>query len=833
MLIGALSGCSTKGETEAADPLDGASETDPDTGAASCTPNPCLEPHRTTCATPLGVVECRCDAGYALQAGACVAVTGCAPDTCRGHGACSVGASGPACACSLGYRGAFCDACDDALGYYDDGHGRCTLDACTPNPCTGLDRTLCTVVAKKAVCACDAGTHDEAGACVVDATCTATSCAGHGACSASGGVTACACELGFGGAHCDRCDDLAGYHADGAGGCTKDACLPNPCTTAKRSVCASAGGVVTCSCDVGYHLEGDACVVDQVCATTTCSGHGTCAVSAGRTNCTCAAGWTGAACDVCDVGFHADGAGGCTTDPCLPNGCTAPNKTTCVAMGSTPVCTCDPGAHADGVGGCTADPCLPNPCAATNQACRVVGGATQCYVPPCDDGNPCTDDGVVGGACQHTARANGSSCSTGICRVGETCTAGACGGGGGGARVCDDGNPCTRDACVSPGGCVATNDDALVPPDDAIACTVARCSAGVAQQVPTNARCDDGRWCTGEDVCQPGAGADARGCVVRNVPVAPGPSTPCRSYACDDGARAFTLTTKPAGASCDDGLGCTTGDLCDAAGLCAGAPSAACDASTGACATTTALPTTIDLAVAPVAGRVTQNGGAMPLVSDAYENGVVWARAHDTGKLHRLALLDWTRNGSYPSYTRTATSDEINTALVPGVYDVLWQRAYQTSGDYVSERALSPTADPVVNGYRVLVEDVAIGGSAQVVNVDVTSVPVSGVITLNGATLPLVSDAYENGVLWLRARDTAKLHRLALVDWTRNGSYPSYTRTATSDHFASTLVPGAYDLLWQRAWQSSGDYVSEQTIAPTADPVVNGYRVLQACVLLK
>jgi hypothetical protein len=223
----------------------------------------------------------------------------------------------------------------------------------------------------------------------------------------------------------------------------------------------------------------------------------------------------------------------------------------------------------------------------------------------------------------------------------------------------------------------------------------------------------------------------------------------------------------------------------------------------------------------------------MPLVSDAYENGVVWARARDTGKLHRLALLDWTRNGSYPSYTRTTTSDKINTLLVPGAYDLLWQRAWQSSGDYVSERALSPTADPVVNGHRVLRENVAIGAGAQALDVDVTSVAVSGVITMNAATLPLVSDAYENGVLWLRARDTAKLHRLALIDWTRNGSYPSYTRTATSDHFASTLVPGAYDLLWQRAWQSSGDFVSEQTLTPTVDPVVNGYRVLQTCVLVK
>jgi hypothetical protein len=84
-----------------------------------------------------------------------------------------------------------------------------------------------------------------------------------------------------------------------------------------------------------------------------------------------------------------------------------------------------------------------------------------------------------------------------------------------------------------------------------------------------------------------------------------------------------------------------------------------------------------------------------------------------------------------------------------------------------------------------------------------------------------------------RARDTSKRHRLALIDWTRSGSYPNYTRTATSDRFTSMLVPGAYDLLYQRAYQHPAAYVSEQALSPTPDPVVNGYRVLQSCVLVE
>ena len=344
-------------------------------------------------------------------------------------------------------------------------------------------------------------------------------------------------------------------------------------------------------------------------------------------------------------------------------------------------------------------------------------------------------------------------------------------------------------------------------------------------QVPTDARCDDGRWCTGQEACAPGAGADARGCVVRNVPVAPGPNTPCRAYVCSDAIMSFTAQTRPVGSSCDDGVACTTGDSCDASGVCAGGVTNACDP-TASCSATGSLQTTIDIPIAPITGRVTQNGGTLPLSTNTYENGVLWARALDTGRLHRLALIDWTRNGSYPTYTRSAGTDTYRTVLVPGVYDVLYQRAYQTSADYVSERALTPGPDAVVNGYRVIQSRVVIPAGGRTLDVDIGATVVTGTITQNGAALPLATNTYENGVIWARARDTQKLHRIALIDWTRNGSYPTYTRSAGSDRINTMLIPGAYDILYQRAYQTSAAYVSERANSPSADPVVNGYRVL-------
>ncbi len=792
-----------------------------------CDPNPCSGAHRGVCEAPQGVAVCRCDPGFEEVAGACTEVRTCEANTCGGHGTCSVGAAGPECACTLGWAGRFCDACDTAAGYYDDGTGRCTLDACSPNPCTtDPARGLCAVVNHRAVCQCNAGTHDENGACVADTTCTATSCSGHGACSIQSMAVKCACNTGWSAAHCDQCDAAAGYHMDGAGGCTRDACLPTPCTAPHRSVCVDLGGMTRCDCDPGYHFDGTACVVDQTCTAATCGAHGTCAIVQGVARCTCAQGWAGAACDACASGYHSDGAGGCTTDVCLPNPCTTPLKTVCVAMGATATCQCDPGAHSDGVGGCTTDPCVPNLCASMNQACRAADGGYQCFVPACDDLNPCTDDAVDGGSCSHAARMNGSACATDICTIGQVCMGGQCTAGT--PRACNDGNPCTRDSCVAPGGCTSVNDDLLAPPDDGIACTIEACSAGQSQHNASNARCDDGLFCDGVEVCVPSDG----GCRTASVPAPPGPSTPCAQWVCNEPTDAFVRMTSSPGATCNDGIACTTGDVCDANLVCAGTVTASCTSSGGTCSSTTPLPATIDIGVAPITGTIKMNGATLPLTTNNYENGVIWARATDTGKLHRLRLIDWTSNGSYPNYTRSAASNTLDTTLVPGTYDILYQRAYQTSGDYVEERVLSPGLDPVVNGYRVLLAAVVIPAGGRTLDLDIAVTTVTGTITLNGGLLPLTTDNYENGVIWARATDTGKLHRLRLIDWTSNGSYPNYTRSAASNTIDTTLIPGTYDILYQRAYQSSGDYVEERVQSPTADPVVNGYRVLQSGVVI-
>jgi hypothetical protein len=517
-----------------------------------CAADPCMEAH-SVCVAEGRMARCECEPGFHQVGALCEPDEGCTDSTCGGHGTCTLDDDGPSCACDAGYVGTNCEACD--AGFLPDGNGGCSETPCSPNPCSERGRERCEATATGPECRCSAGWHDEGGDCVEDTTCSATTCGGHGACSMTGTDLSCACDDGWAGARCDACDETGGYHADGAGGCTMDPCLPSPCGEPMRGVCVAEPTGARCDCDPGTHDAGGACVIDDVCTPDSCSMRGECVIEGGVRACACDEGFAGDACERCDSGYHDDGAGGCTTDPCLPSPCTMPNRGMCSPGGAGTICECDAGYHEDGVGGCTTDPCRPDPCAASNQACRAVGGVAECYTPPCDDMNPCTIDAVAGGRCMHTMRADGSSCSTSICRRSEMCTAGVCGGGS--AVVCDDSNPCTSDRCVEPTGCAYVNDDTLVPADS-YACTVDRCSAGRASHTPSNALCDDALFCNGAETCVPGPTADPRGCLRSAAPVAPGPSTPCRSYgACDEASDSFPLSTLPAGASCDDHIACT------------------------------------------------------------------------------------------------------------------------------------------------------------------------------------------------------------------------------------------------------------------------------------
>jgi hypothetical protein len=260
-----------------------------------------------------------CYPGYhADGAGGCVLDTSCLSSSCSGQGVCSDGGGVVTCACQTGYAGDSCAACAD--GFHRGADDACVADescasaACGHGTCDdggGVVQCTCDAGYAGAACdACAAGFHDDGGACVLDQQCLSTTCAGHGTCTTTQGVVACACDDAYDGDFCETC--TAGFHRElGTGDCVVDesCATADPC---QFGTCVDSTGEVACSCAAGYAGEtcnicaegfhadlGGACVANDVCAVDTCGGHGSCSDASGVTSCTCDALYAGESCASC------------------------------------------------------------------------------------------------------------------------------------------------------------------------------------------------------------------------------------------------------------------------------------------------------------------------------------------------------------------------------------------------------------------------------------------------------------------------------------------------------------------------------------------------------
>ena len=172
------------------------------------------------------------------------------------------------------------------------------------------------------------------------------------------------------------------------------------------------------------------------------------------------------------------------------------------------------------------DICTAGVCGGSPRSCAQAGD--QCNEGVCDEASD---------ACRARPLADGTNCNDGnFCSVEDHCAAGQC---SGAVRDCaTSGDPCNRGVCN----------------EEQDAC--------IGEPIEDGSLCDDGLFCTAADICTQGSCAGvARDCSAL--------SDQCNSGVCNENIDACTAAPVADGAGCDDGFYCTINDVC-VNGTCAG-----------------------------------------------------------------------------------------------------------------------------------------------------------------------------------------------------------------------------------------------------------------------
>jgi len=243
----------------------------------------------------------------------------------------------------------------------------------------------------------------------------------------------------------------------------------------------------------------------------------------------------------CDDGSYCNGDEACEAGECQPgtpvdcswlsdqcnNGVCDEVGDSCVSQPKSDGTLCDDGLY------CTVnDVCTSGMCGGEARDCSAFGD--QCNDGVCDeDLNQCLSQPKV----------DGTSCDDGLyCNVGETCQSGVCTGGA--TRDCDDFDICTTDSCNE-----ATD------------------SCEHSPAAADGTLCDDGLYCTVNDVCTSGmCGGEARDC---------SDVVACTIDSCDEGNDACVNTADDP--YCDNGLYCDGFETCDALLGCQAGTPVECD----------------------------------------------------------------------------------------------------------------------------------------------------------------------------------------------------------------------------------------------------------------
>jgi hypothetical protein len=185
----------------------------------------------------------------------------------------------------------------------------------------------------------------------------------------------------------------------------------------------------------------------------------------------------------------------------------------------------------------------------------------------CDDGLFCTDNeactnGVCAGGTPKVCPA-GDGCHIGVCdEASKSCTVVA----GNDGNSCSDGDPCTAIAACQGGTCVQqTKKDCSFLDQTCATGTCDPQKGCVAVPNKDGTKCDDGLYCTVNDVCKGGVcGGQPNTCAA--------PGDVCMIGTCDEGKKECVAVPGNDGAKCQSGNTCLASETCSAGKCQGGAP---------------------------------------------------------------------------------------------------------------------------------------------------------------------------------------------------------------------------------------------------------------------
>ncbi len=387
---------------------------------------------------------------------------------------------------------------------------------------------------------------------------------------------------------CDNGDFCDGGETCGPGGCqlgTPRNCSDGVACTA--DACDEAADVCVHMPLDSFCDNGDAC--DGV---EHCDAQAGCVLGA-PPNCN-----DGIACtlDACDPStgdcLHTPSDGFCNNDDfcdgdevCGPAGCEPGPSRNCNDGVACTIDSCDEAADA-----CVNTPldafCDNGDSCDGSESCDPVNGCAPGAPPNCNDGIACTFDTCdpITGDCLHTP--SDALCNNGdFCDGDEVCGASGCTAGE--PRSCNDSVACTVDACdEKTNACVHLALDAFcdngeicdgsetcdplggcqpgVPPNcnDGVVCTLDSCdpASGACVHTPSDALCDNGRACDGQESCDPLGGC------LPGTPLSCNDGVVCTLDSCDEKTDACVYA--PQADLCDNGDFCDGQETCDAQAGC-------------------------------------------------------------------------------------------------------------------------------------------------------------------------------------------------------------------------------------------------------------------------